>query len=116
MSKTYYVTTETRQQLRTLLAMIGDDQTVNFDASSWASDNSDVTTATWSVESGQASIDGESLSANVATARITTSQSGKSMIKLILTDGTNTKVEFLSVHAKDPHQALPTSDYGLVRG
>ena len=113
MSKKFFVTTETRQQVRKLLAMKGDDQAVSFDFSSWAEDSGDLTTATWTTESGSASSDGQALSSNIVSARITTAEAGSSQIKLSVTDGTHTKNVYLKVVAKDPNVVL-TSDYGLV--
>lgn len=113
--KTFYVTTETRQQEYELLAMEGDDQAVNFDFSPWAGDNGAVSSVTWSVESGQAAVDGEALASSVASARITTSQTGKSLIKISATDGTHTKVVFLKVHCKEPYTSAIDTDYGFVQ-
>ena len=115
MAKNYYITTESREQIRSLLAMKGDDQAVQLDFSPWAEDNSNVSSATWEVEYGDAAVDGESLSSNVASARITTSDSGRSLIKVTATDGTHSKVTYLLVHAKDPSITTYASDYGMVR-
>lgn len=113
MSKKFFITTESRQQVRKLLTMKGDDQAVSFDFSSWSEDNADVTTATWTTESGSASIDGQGLFSNIASARITTAEAGSSQIKLSVTDGTHTKNVYLKVVAKDPGVVI-ASDYGLA--
>ena len=110
----YYITTETRQQVRKMLTMKGDDAKLSFDFSPWAEDNAALTSVTWTVESGQASIDGQALSSSVATARITTNETGTSLIKLSATDGTHTKTVHLKVLTKDPEYTTAASDYGLV--
>jgi hypothetical protein len=88
--------------------------TFSFDFSPWAEDNNAVSSATWSVESGQASVSGESLASNVASALITTSESGKSLIKLTADTGTEIYVVWLSLKAYEPE--LQSDDYGLCAG
>ena len=106
----YTITDETRQPVKQLLTMKGDARTVTVNCAPWSDDNSAVTTATWSVESGQATISSESLASNVATAIITTATEGTSMLKLKITDGTNTKSIYIRSVCKDP-KAEPISDY-----
>ena len=114
MSRTFYITTQTRQQQLGVLQMAGDDETLNIDFSAWAEDNAELTSATWTVVSGTATVDGQSLATNVASARITTTLAGTSHIKLSATDGTHTKTVFILVMAKDPSVIYSVSDYGFV--
>ena len=86
--------------------------TYSFDFSPWAEDNNTVTTATWTLEAGQATISGEALSSNVATALVTFSQSGGALIKLVASSSSEIYVTWLDVLAKDP-KALTHRDYGL---
>lgn len=114
MSRTFYITTTTRQQRISVLQMAGDDETLTIDFSAWAEDNAELTSSTWAVQSGSAAVDGQDLTTNVATARITTASSGKSNIKLSATDGTHTKTVYIRIVAKDPSEPLAVSDYGLM--
>lgn len=110
----FYVTDKNRLQPRQITQYKGDVQSHTVDFSSWAEDNSDVTDVTWTVESGQASIIGESLASNVATINLTTSESGHSMIKATATDGTNTKVVYIRIRCRDPQAYSEIPDYGLI--
>jgi hypothetical protein len=111
MAKTFYITTHTRQQRLTLLASEGDIQTVSLDFTAWAEDNAALTTATWAVVSGSATVAGQALASSVASARITTTDPGTSVISITATDGTRTKVVFIRVACKDPGADWPASDY-----
>ena len=109
----FYVMDKTRQQVRQWLQFKGDIKSLSVDCNSWADDNGAVTTATWSVEnSGQASISGQTLVDNVASALITTTEAGWSMLKLVVTDGTHTEAIYIKCRAKDP-QTYTSDDYGM---
>lgn len=101
-------------QVRCQLAMKDGVETVQFDFSPWAEDNGNVSAVTWTVESGNAGVSGEALASNVASAQITTSNQGGSMIRLKAVGTTDTKVINLRVYAKDPRQAA--DDYGFCTG
>jgi len=62
-----------------------------------------VSTVTWSVESGSATISGETLASGVASALITTGSEDCSLIKLeaVLADG-QTDVFFFKIKTEDP--------------
>lgn len=104
---------ETRQQIRQVLRMKGDIKKISVDCNSWKDDNGTVTTATWTVESGTVSIGTEALSSNVASMILTTSTAGKSMIKLVITDGTHSEALYIRIVTKDPNIVSNVPDYGL---
>lgn len=89
-------------------------KTYEFDFSSWEEDNSAVTSVTWEVQSGQASIGNEALASSVASAQITLSEVGGSVIKITAATGTQTYVTKLDILTKDPNRTV--HDYGLVNG
>ena len=109
----FYIGSVTRQQVRRILHFKGDVKSHTFDFNPWADDNGTVTTATWAVKSGQASVTSSALSSNVVTAVITTSEAGNSMLTLTVTDGTHTEVIYIQIRAKDP-QIAQSEDYGMV--
>jgi hypothetical protein len=111
MARTFYITSQSRQDVIDIPAMVGDDQQISVDFRAWAEDNAALTTATWAVSAGDAAIDGTSLSGSVATARITTTNSGTSLISVSVTDGTRTKKQFFRIAAKDPSISINTPDY-----
>ena len=106
----FYISAANRQQVRRILQFAGDARKHTFDFNSWADDNGTVTTATWTVESGQATITGKTLTSNVASGIITTTYADSGMIKLSVTDGTHTKVVFIRYVCKDP-QSPEANDY-----
>ena len=108
----FYVMDKTREQVRQLLQFKGDVKTLSVDFSSWADDNAAVTLSTWTVESGQATLSSKTLTANVASALVTTSTPGSSMLKLVVTDGTRSEAVYIKVKCKDP-QTTTSDDYGV---
>ena len=110
--QTYTIKSNRNQQTKQLLAFKGEAQTVQLDFSPWETDNGTVTSVTWTVKSGQASIANESLSSSVAQATITTSDTGRSMITVAATAGNNIIKLYLHVFAKDPNTI--TNDYGIL--
>lgn len=108
---TYTVKTNRDQQTRSKLSHKGEAETVEYDFSPWETDNSTVTAVTWTLKSGQASITNKSLSSSIASALITTSQAGTSLIKITATAGNNIFITHLRVVSKDP--MTQPADYGL---
>lgn len=112
--QTYNVTARRSRQTERLLAFKGGAEAVEFDFSAWADDNGTVTAVTWTLKSGQAAISGQTLTSNVASALITTSEQGASLVQIVATAGSNKYVANLEIRAKDPE--YPSQDYGLCRG
>ncbi len=112
--QSHVVTANRNREIWQLLAFEDGAETVQFDFSPWADDNGNVSAVTWTVKSGEAAISNESLASNVASALITTTEQGKSLIQLKVTAGNNIYVTHLEVKAKDPR--LPQNDYGLCHG
>lgn len=95
------------------VSFVGDAKTYELDFSAWAEDNHAVTSATWTVKAGSASVSGQSLTSNVATALITTEDSGGSLIEIKAETGTETCMVYIDFLTKDPN--ISGSDaYGLV--
>ena len=85
----------------------------SFDFAPWADDNATITSATWTVISGDATVSGAALATNVATALVTFSKEGGSLIQIkAATTSDGTYVAYLDVLAVDPQDA--TTDYGLL--
>ena len=112
--QSYVVTANRNRQVERMLAFKGGAEPVSVDFSPWEDDNGTVTAVDWSVESGQADVSGEALTASVATAVVTTSESGVSLIKLTATAGSNIGVFLIEVRAKDPQ--IQSVDYGMCNG
>lgn len=113
MAKEFVVTSENNPDIFRDLDFKGGAKTYSLDFSQWAQENNTVTSATWTTESGQAAISGQALSNNVATALVTFSESGGSLIKIIADSGTEKFVTFIDVVSKDPNRIV--EDYGLCQ-
>src|SRR3990167_6370836 len=101
---------EGRQHPRRILQYKGDVKSHSFDFTPWADDNGALTTATWTVESGQVTLSSKTLASSVASALFTTTEAGNSLVTLSVTDGTHTEVVYIRVFAKDP-QIVTSEDY-----
>ena len=113
MSTNFTITAKSNPELFKDVAMKDGVKTYSFDFKPWAEDNHDVTTVTWTVKSGQAAVSGAALSSNVATAKVTFSEAGGSLIQIKGATASNeTYVAYLDVMAKDPN-ANYANDYGV---
>ena len=99
------------QELRSMRTIEGAIEPISVDFSPWADDSGAITSATWSVVGGNASISGQSLASNVATAIVTTADVGDSTIEVKGINATYTKPIRIRILAKDPG-ANPVYDYG----
>ncbi len=97
--------------IRQLAFSKGQAQTITVDYSPWAEDFGTVTAVVVSVKSGDVAISSESLSSNVKTFVITTSNAGQSMVKLAATAGNNIHVLHIRIMVRDPD--VVTNDYGF---
>lgn len=112
MAKDFVITAEHNPEVFRTVEMKDGADTYSLDFAPWAEDNNTVTGATWTVEAGQASISGEALASNVASALISFPQEGRSLIKIDAETGTESYVVFIRVMAKDPK--TQHDDYGLI--
>jgi len=110
----FFIGNETRVGVRNILQYKGDVKKHSFDFNVWADDNAAVTSITWTVESGQASIGTETLSSSVAGIILTTSEQSAGIIKGVATDGTHSRAIYVRYLAKDPQSFADIPDYGLV--
>lgn len=79
--KTFYVRPQRETPMSILLIREGDVETVRVDWSAKAANEStSVSSVTWTVDSGNASVSGASESADIATARITATDTSDSVI------------------------------------
>lgn len=88
-------------------------ETISFDLSPWVEDNGTVTTATWTLKTGNVSVGTSSLSSNVTSAKITASDLARARIQITATDGTDTVSVTLLIKVVEPTD-LPTYDYGFI--
>jgi len=106
----FFVSNEQRIGVREIIHYKGDIKKHSVDFSMWVDDNATVTSVTWTIESGQASITSESLSSNKSTIVVSTTESGFSMLKAVATDGTHGEAVYIELRARDP-QTFFRDDY-----
>lgn len=113
MATEFTLTAENNPEVFRDIAMKDGKKTYSFDFKPWAEDNHDITTVTWTVKAGQAAVSGQALTSNVASALVTFSQAGGSLIQIKGETASNeVYVAYLDVLAKDPNAAV-VDDYGL---
>lgn len=110
MTTSYTLLTKTRVDRFNDIASIGDVKAYELDCSPWADDNGDITSATWTVEYGQASISDEALASNVLSANISFSESGTQLITILFETASGLKKKiWLNIVVKD--ERYPAGDY-----
>jgi hypothetical protein len=77
-------------------------RTYSFDFTPWAEDNNTVTSVTWTSKHGQASITGQALASNVATAQIEATEDGRNLIEVLADTGTEKFSAYLDIFVRDP--------------
>lgn len=108
----FTLTTKTRVDTFRDVVSIGDAVTYQIDCTPWQEDNSAISSASWTVECGEAGISGQSLVSGVVSALITFSQSGKALISILLSTATQKKKIWLEVRAKDLNGSADDYGYG----
>ena len=93
----------------------GDVVAYRFDFTPWQDDNDTITSVTWTLESGQASISGETLISGVADALVSFPQQGRSVISVLATTATAAKKVFISIEARDEALEYTEDGYELTR-
>jgi len=109
--RAYTITANVNNQRYRSVQMKDGADTYQIDASPWTDDNTAISTATWTVKSGNVSISGKTLTSSVASALLTFSEAGWNLVQLKLDSGTEIYIVWLEILAKDPDKFL--LDYGL---
>lgn len=110
MALTLTLTANNNPQIFRHVSFKGAAETITIDARALADDIGAISTATWSVESGEVDITSESLSSSQASALLTYDEQGRNLVKVTLDTGTDIYVVFLFTLARDPY--APVWDYG----
>ncbi len=92
-------------------AVIDTVYTYQIDYSPWAEDNNSINSVTWTVDAGSASISGETLSSDVASAQVTFSNEGRNLIKIKADTGTEVHIMYWNVSVEDPKTVIGFGDY-----
>ena len=109
----YAITSNRRLQRRSALSFIGESQKVVFNIRPIEEDIGTITSAIWTIKTGNASITHKTLTTNtLVSATVTTQSEGKSSIELKLTAGNNIFVTYLDIVSKNVEGT--TNDYGFV--
>lgn len=96
-----------RQNVRRRLRLKGEAETLRVDFSPWQEDvNQTINSVTWEVVSGNATISNQALSSNIASALVTTTDTGHSLIKVTADTSQDDAVEYIELLAKEPNVNL----------
>lgn len=98
----FHVMDKNRVQERSIIRMVGDIKSLSVDFSSWADDNGAVTSAVWTVPNGGLVIGSEAIANNVVTCTTTTANSGRSMIKLVVSNASYSEAIYIRCMTKEP--------------
>ena len=113
MSTDFVVTAKSNPERFQHNVSIDDAVTFSIDFSPWAEDNSEIDSVTWVSETGQIGISNQALNNGIATALLTFSQSGRSMVSVLATTANEKKKVWLDLRAKDLKWHY--DDYGICR-
>jgi len=80
----------------------GDTELFEIDFKPWQSDNDNLVAVSWTVESGSATISGQSLTSGVASALVAAAEYGTTIISITATTATRTKKVRLQITARKP--------------
>jgi hypothetical protein len=113
MANSFVVRDNDRVGIRRMTTIKGAVEPIAFDFSPWAEDQGNVTSATWSVIVGKATLSSKALSSNVASAVLSTPEPGETVIQILGIGATHTKPVRIRVYTRD--ESTPISDYGWHR-
>ena len=113
MATEFFITANNNPQIFRDVAFKDAVKTYSFDFSAWAEDNHAVTSVTWTVKAGSATVAGQALASSVATAQVTFGSEGGTLLQIKAVTGTETYVSYLDILAKDPN-ATTDNDYGVL--
>jgi len=104
MTRKYHITAEENPNVFKDQFNINGKRSYSLDFSPWAEDNNTLTSVTWTVKTGQASVTSEALSSNVVTANIEATQEGRSIIEILADTGTEKYSAYLNLYVRDPNR------------
>ena len=110
MARTYSIRSENNTDAFQDKMNIGTKRKYNFDFNAWADDNSDITSASVIVKSGDASLSNQSISGNVVTIDAEATQSGRNILEISVDTGNEKYTTFLDLYVRDPQNNY-TNDY-----
>lgn len=114
MSTNYNVPAQAKPDRFTDEVSLNDAKLYKFDFTPWQEDNADITSVTWTVETGNAAVSSESETNGVAQALVTFNESGVQLITVLADTGSQKKKVWLEVRVHD--YKYPDNDYGLFSG
>ena len=115
MSTDFVITSENNPQVFRDTRSKGEAVTYSFDFTPWVEDNAALSTVTWTVEAGQATISGDQFPSNIVSALVSFPESGGSLIKIVADTTSQIYVVWLDILAKDLKVLQAGNDYHLTR-
>lgn len=109
----FYITPKRRQRAIQHVMQVGDAQNIQIDLSSWVAANSNISSATWTLKSGDVSLGTPATTTTKTTCLITAAQQTRARIVVKAVDGTQTVSTTLLIKVEEPKD-LGTYDYGWI--
>lgn len=113
MALTYQITPKRRLRTINHVMQVGDAQNIRLDFASWVLANSAITSATWTLKSGDISLGTPNTASNRTTCLITASSQTRARIVVKAVDGSQTVSVTILIKVEEPKD-LGTYDYGWI--
>lgn len=113
MAMTYQITPKRRLKQIQHVMQVGDVETITIDLSSWVAGNSAITSATWTLKSGDVSLGTPTTVSPTTTCSITASQQTRARIVVKAINATQTVSITILIKVEEPKD-LGTYDYGWI--
>ena len=113
MSITYQITPKRRLKSLNHVMQVGDAETVTLNLSSWVAANSAITSATWTLKSGDVSLGAPSTTSPTTSCLVTAASQTRARIVVKCVAGTQTISNTILIKVEEPKD-LGTYDYGWI--
>lgn len=113
MAQTYQITPKRRLRSINYVMQVGDAQNIALDFSSWVAANAAITSATWTLKSGDVSLGTPATASNVTTCLITAASQTRARIVVKAISGTQSISTTILLKVEEPKD-LGTYDYGWI--
>jgi hypothetical protein len=113
MAMTYQITPKRRLRQIQHVMQVGDAETITLNLSSWIAANSAITSATWTLKSGDVSLGTPATTSPTTSCVITAASQTRARIVVKCTAGTQILSTTILIKVEEP-QDIGTYDYGWI--
>lgn len=113
MAMTYQITPKRRLKQIQHVMQVGDVETITIDLASWVAANAAITSATWTLKSGDVSLNTPTTASPTTRCTITTTQQTRARIVVKAINASQTVSITILIKVEEPKD-LGTYDYGWI--